>query len=366
MHILIRFFRKYKAYTTLAFALLFFVAIQYTISQYVTLDTVYHYRINYKIFQEDPRTLEVAVDQIARTIREKKLEDYIIMIGNSVAWGTNAASDNSLNKYLNDLSTADPEHKQVVFNLSLPSMQAGDAYTLLLMLDKKNIKRDNVIIGLIYTAFIDRTNGPRAVFWTGDQLRELDKDTYNRVKEQLIRGYYKPKSGWDYIEYAYMERALNVLPLYRYKTIIECSREEAKKASDLLGDARPWNEKKISEEKIKSRDYLNFFNPTPFVMDNSNWGIYFMNKIIELQQDKRLLVFMAGGNSELSSKEISQPGYQENLLTINQYFEEARVDFINLQDVIPAKYFTDHVHLTKDGNQQLAEILWQMWQERGN
>lgn len=77
-----------------------------------------------------------------------------------------------------------------------------------------------------------------------------------------------------------------------------------------------------------------------------------------------MLVFVAGGNSELSKKEVSTTGYQQNLLAINKYLQDNNVDFINLQDKIPSDYFTDHVHLTKDGNKLLADIVWGLWQER--
>ncbi len=357
------FFRKHKGKVTLLFALLFFVGAQYAVSQYVTLDTVYKHRIKYQVFQKDKRTLEAVVDQIARTIRKEKLEEYIILLGNSVTWGTNESSEHSLNRYLNELSTTDPTHKQTVFNLSLPSMQAGDAYTLLLMLDKKNISTDHVMVGLTYSAFIDRSEGPRAVFWTGDDLRELDNSSYRKVKMQLEKGYYKHKSGWDYVEFAFVEKALNQLPLYRYRTIVESNWELEKKGTDLLGNPKAWYEKKVDPEKLKTPDYLNFFNPAPFVKDERNWGVYFMNRIIEHQQDKRLLVFMAGGNSELSEKEMSQPGYKENLEWVEQYFATSGTDFLQLHNEIDAKLFTDHVHLTKEGNQQLAQLIWQKWQE---
>ncbi|MEF2248285.1 MULTISPECIES: hypothetical protein [unclassified Paenibacillus] len=357
-------FKKYNGTLTGLFALIFFIGMQSVISGYVNLDTVYHYRIKYPIFLDDRTTFDVVVEEIANTIQKDKLEDYIIMAGNSVAWGTNERSDHSLGKYLNDLSQQNPQHRQVVFNLSMPSMQAGDIYTLLLMLEKKGIKTDNLIIGLTYSAFVDRSEGPRAVFWLGDHLRQLDPPSFADVKDQLIKDYYVYKTGWSYIEDTYTHKLLNIFPLYKYKGIIESYWEQEKKDSDLLGNPKPWYEKKYTDDRLQRPEYLSFFNPEPFVMEESNWGVYFMNKIIKHQAGKNMLVFVAGGNSELSKKEVSTTGYQQNLLAINKYLQDNNVDFINLQDKIPSDYFTDHVHLTKDGNKLLADIVWGLWQER--
>ena len=350
-----------NSFKSLVYALIFFIIIQAAIGYYVNLGMVYHYRLDYKMFLNNKKTIEVVVEEIARTIKKRKLEDYIILIGNSVAWGTNETSDHSLGKYLNDLAAADSPHRQVVFNLSAPSMHAGDIYTLLLMLEKQGIPAGNLMVGLGYSAFADLSSGPRAVFWLGDYLRELDRKAFADVREQIVSQGYKYKSGWDYVEDKYMHKALSILPLYKYKDVIESYRELQEAGTDLLGDPRPWHEKPYPAERLESKEYLKFFDSRPFVMDEHNWGIYFMNKILEHQQGKRTLVFVAGGNSELTRKEVTHPGYQSNLKLIEQFFNRDDVIFVQMQDKISPDLFTDHVHLTKEGNQVLASILWRNW-----
>ncbi|MEK3882739.1 hypothetical protein [Paenibacillus sp. PL2-23] len=333
-----------------------FLAIQMAISQYVKLDTVYHYRLNYNMFLDNQRSIEVVIDEIADAIKGNSLQDYIILIGNSVAWGTNESSDHSLGRYINELSG-----KQTVFNLSAPSMQPGDIYTLLLMLERAGIATDNLIIGLSYSAFNERSNGPRAVFWLGDYLRELDSEAFHKVRPQLVRNGYEYVTGWRYVETKYLHQALSALPLYQYRDAIVSHLEQQKEGTDLLGDPRPWFKKAYSAKQLENPQYLNFFNPTPFDMTEENWGVYFMNRILEHQQGKQTLVFMNSSNGELSKKEIAHPGYQSNLELLEGYFGQSGANYLNLQGDIPSEMFTDHVHLTKEGNQKLAQLLWQAW-----
>ncbi|MCR2804813.1 hypothetical protein [Paenibacillus soyae] len=333
-----------------------FIALQIGISLYVKLDTVYHFRLNYNMFLDNQQSIEVVIDEISNTIEKENLQDYIILVGNSVAWGTNEKSDHSLGKYINELSG-----EQVVFNLSAPSMQPGDIYTLLLMLDRKGIRTDNLVIGLSYSAFVERVNGPRAVFWLGDYLRELDSEAFGKARSQLVHNGYEYRTGWEYAETKYLHQALSLLPLYRYKDAIVSHYEEQKDGTDLLGDPRPWFEKKYTEKKLQDPQYLNFFNPKPFVMSEENWGVFFMNRIMEHQEGKKTLVFINSANGELSKKEIANPGYQDNLRKLESYFAETEAIYLNLQESIPSDMFTDHVHLTKEGNQKLAQLLWQAW-----
>lgn len=354
--------KKRKSLLGLIFALIFFILFQAAISMYVNLNTVYNYRINYNMFLKDQQSIEVVIDEIAKTIKKKNLSNYVILIGNSVAWGTNESSDHSMGRYMSDLAISEEKDSvQAIFNLSAPSMQAGDAYTLLLMLDKKGIKTDNVMIGLTYTAFNNREAGPRAVFWLGDYLRKEDPEAFSEVLPQLIKNGYKYKTGWKNAEEELLETVFHELPIIKYKDVIPAYTKQKAKGTDLLGNPKPWYEKTQTAKKLTSRDYLNFFNPTPFDMTEANWGVYFMNRIIEHQEGKRTLVFVAGGNGELSKKEISNPGYQNNLKKVDSYLASKPIQYIMLEGLIDQKMFTDHVHLTKDGYQQLARLVWDCW-----
>lgn len=350
--------KRRRSLLALTIALVFFILIQAAVSVFIDLDKVYRYRLNYNLFLKDQRSIEVVIDEMAKTIKKEKMDNYIILLGNSVAWGTNESSEHSLGRYLSDQVVGEMD---AVFNLSAPSMQAGDIYTQLLMLEEKGIKTDNLMIGLTYSAFVDRTNGPRAVFWLGDYLREADPQAFDDVLPQIVASHYKYKSGWKYTEEKLLDNVLGLFPIYKYGSVVEGYLEQRSAGTDLLGDPRPWHQKKYTDERLTSPDYLSFFNPQPFDMSEKNWGVYFMNRIIERWPDAKKLVFVAGGNGELSRKEIDNPGYQNNLRLMDDYFAGKDVLYMNLQDVISADYFTDHVHLTKEGNEELASLLWNSW-----
>ncbi|MFF2886509.1 hypothetical protein [Paenibacillus sp. NPDC057967] len=349
-------------YYGIAFGLLFFILAQFAASYMVKLDTVYKHRLNYDMFLADSKVMGIAVEELARHIKDEGLTDYAILIGNSVAWGTNESSDHSLGRYLSDSATADGEGKlQAVFNLSAPSMMAGDAYTLLLMLDEHGIKTDNVMIGLTYSSFVGGNPGVRKVFWLGDDLKKEDPAVFQKVLPHLEATGYKNVTGWKETEHNAIAALSKWVPVIHYKTVIPESIKQMGKDSDLMGDPRAWNEKQFSENWITSQQYLNFFNPEPFDMSEANWSVYFMNRIAEHQQGKRLFVFVAGSNGELSKKEVTHPGYIANTEKIDIYLSELGGEYVMLQDRIDPDLFTDHVHLTKEGNQLLARIIWDAW-----
>lgn len=351
----------------LAFAFVFFVAAQIVVTYYVNLDTVYKHRINYNMFLEDRSMIEVVIEEMAETIEKDGLTDYTILIGNSVAWGTNESSEHSLGRYLSDLATsAEGEDKLgAVFNLSAPSIMAGDAYTLLLMMEDHGINTDNVMIGLSYSAFVEPKQGPRQVFWLGDYLREQDPDAFEDVLPHLMANNFEYEEGWKHeIDHA-VDELFHLFPVVKYKEVIPAYWEQQKAGTDLLGDPRVWNEKQFSETWLSDPSYLSFFDPTPFDMSENNWGVYFMNKIAKLQEGKRLLVFVSGGNGELSKKEVTQPGYIANTEAIETYLQELGSPYLIMQDRIDPNLFTDHVHLTKEGNELLARFVWDTWTGKG-
>ncbi|REK71387.1 hypothetical protein [Paenibacillus paeoniae] len=349
-------------YYGIAFALLLFILTQFAASYMVKLDTVYKHRLNYDMFLEDAKVMGIVVDEMAREIKDKGLTNYAILIGNSVAWGTNESSDHSLGRYLSDAATADEDDKlEAVFNLSAPSIMAGDAYTLLLMLDEHGIKTDNVMIGLTYSSFVQGGSGVRKVFWLGDDLKKQDPAMFEKVLPHLEANGYKNMTGWKETEHNAIDAVSEWIPVVKYKTVIQESIKQSGKKSDLMGDPRAWDEKKFSEKWITSPQYLNFFNPEPFDMSEANWSVYFMNRIAEHQQGKRLFVFVAGSNGELSKQEVTHPGYIANMEKIDTYLSEFGAEYVILQDRIAPNLFTDHVHLTKEGNEQLARIIWDTW-----
>jgi hypothetical protein len=355
-----------RSLRSLVYILLFFIVAQVAAAMAVNLGTVYHYRINYNMFLDNPRTLTVVLDEMEKKIKQDKLSNYIILIGNSVSWGTNESSEHSLGRYLDDeAKQAGPSGAEAVFNLSLPSIKPGDAYTLLLMLEERGIKTDNVILGLTYSAFAEEPKGAKAVFWLGDDLRRVDPEAFAHVLPQLKTGRYKYKEGWKHTEEELLRHTLYQLPSVKYIDPIKFKWKQDRKGTDLLGDPRPWSQKGHLLDKLNDPQYLRFFNPDPFIMTMDNWGVYFMNRIAEHQEGKRTLVFVTGGNEELSKKEVNNPSYVANLSLIDQYLAGTSLEYVMLEKQIKAEWFTDHIHLTKEGNQLLARLIWDSWMREG-
>lgn len=351
-----------KGWGSVIYALALILIAQIAIHQFVRLSTMYEDRIDYNMFLEDARTVEFVMDEMATKIHSEKLEHYIILIGDSVAWGTNAAAENSLGHYLNALAGQDSQGpRTTVFNLSLPSMHPGDIYTMLLMLKQRGISTDKLMIGQSYAAFSARLPWPRAVFWLGDYLRQLDPEAFQAVLPHLQANNYQYKTGWKHHEAEWMQQVLDIVPIYKYREVIVSYLKRQWKGTTLLGDPRPWYEKDFLESKKTGAQYLSFFRPDPFDMSANNWGIYFMERILNFQKGKETLVFVPGANMELSKAEIEHESYQSNLAMLDHYFADQHVKYINLMGQIPANEFSDHVHLTAEGNQKLAQLLWECW-----
>ncbi|QAY65393.1 hypothetical protein [Paenibacillus protaetiae] len=357
--------RSRKSLKSLCAAAILFLLLQLVPGWIIHPSTVYHYRINYQLFLNDPDSINVVLDNMKKRIKQDKLDRYILLIGNSVAWGTNETSDHSLGRYLNDEFAHDGE---VVFNLSLPSIQPGDAYTLLLMMRNKGIRTDNVMLGVTYSAFTKSVYGSKPVFWLMDDLRRVDKQAYRDLLPQMRTSGYNGSAGIMPLNKWLDERVsdgVHAIPIVKDKEILKAEWARHKDKSDLLGDPRPWYEKGNVEQKRENPQYKSFFNPEPFDLSVHNWAVYFMERIYKLQEGKRTLVFVAGGNGEMSKPEVTNPGYVANLQALDRYFAAKPGLYFDLQDRIAPGQFTDHVHLTNDGNRQLAHLLYASWTGKG-
>jgi len=83
-----------------------------------------------------------------------------------------------------------------------------------------------------------------------------------------------------------------------------------------------------------------------------------MDKILAHQKDKHTLVFLAAVNEKLMYDKVSAPGYVQNVEEIDKYFESQPVNYLNLKGKISTDLYSDHLHLTSAGYQELARLLW--------
>lgn len=359
-----------KSLRMIGYLALLLCLLQIPINYFISSDDVHHYRVEYNLFKDDPRLLSTALDKIAIQIEQQNLQDYLLVLGDSVTYGTPQSSDNSVAYYLEQRMKEDAGAAQTVFNLSMPAMQAGDLYTLLLMLDARNISTQNVIMDTRYSSFVARNPGPRIVFWLGPELKQLDTTSYNQITSHLKQNGYEDKQGLSAIYENYIVKpVLMNIPLYKYQDFIKQklnltwqSMVYGKRPSDALGDVRPWFMKENLKEILKGQEYVSAFDPKPFDMSEQNLHVLFMNKIIKHQENTRTLVFLSGTNEELSKEYIENSGYKDNLKSIDTYMANQPVNYMNLHGTIKPDLFSDHTHFTKEGYEQMASILWDKWQ----
>jgi hypothetical protein len=355
-----------KSLRMLGYVALILLLLQVPIRYWITWDDVHHYRLEYNLFKDDPRLLDTSLDKLADHIKKQKLQNYLIVLGDSVTYGTPESSDHTIGYYLEERILKDKGELQAVFNLSMPAMQAGDLYTVLLMLDERNISRENIVINVRYSSFVERTPGPPIVFWLGPELQQLDPTTYEQIRSHMAQnGRVEERNLTALFTQNILDPITNAIPYFNHKDFIEHKFKittqtllTGSRPSDALGDIRPWHMKENLREVLKAKEYVDGFNPKTFDMSDKNLHVYFMNKIIEHQRDTQTLIFLSGTNDELSKEYIQHEGYQSNLKLIDDYFAKQPVDYLNLHGVIDPNLFTDHTHFTKEGYEQIANLLW--------
>lgn len=94
-------------------------------------------------------------------------------------------------------------------------------------------------------------------------------------------------------------------------------------------------------------------------MDESRAQIYFINKIIEHQEGKNTLVFLAAYNRELLKEETSKYGYNNNLEKLKEYFKSKDVIYVDYDKKIDYNLYADFVHLIPEGYKVLSDDLWE-------
>lgn len=347
------------------YLLSYLLIIHFCLPFFIPLETVFHsYRMNYNLVKDNTDYIDFILGKISHKIKAEDLENYIIILGDSVAFSGPGPSSESIGYYMKEFAQKDMgKNAPVIFNLSLPAMQIGDIYTMLLKLDKYSISTDNIIFNVIYAGFVDRQPYPPAIFWLSKDYKELAPQSFEKISPKLAANNCTEKNNLVKKLHIFIEDNLS---LYKYKDLLKISLikhfhllNKKEPTDDSLGDSRPWYEKQGLRELLQQSEYQKGFSDQPFDMTYNNPQIYFLNKIIEHQQGQHNLVFLAGTNEELMHDEVSSPGYKDNLSLIDQYFNNQDLSYINLQGEIDSDLFIDHIHLDSVGYKNLTEILWQ-------
>lgn len=340
------------------FMLIYFMILQLTLGSCIAESVIYNHRMNYDLIKDRPSNIEVVLEHLSKEIKNKEIKDYIVILGNSVAFGSPGPANKSIGYYM-ERKLNESGKKIKVFNLALPSNQIGDVYTIMLKMDEYGISREHIIINLIYAGFVARNPSPPPVFWFGEQLRKIDKKTFEHVKNSLL---INKKAEDDVLSnfHRVKRNFMDYFSVTKYKDFIELETliKLGKYKIDWLDEnGTPWYEKENLVNLLKEPLYQSAFSNEKFIMNESNEEIYFLKKIIELQENKNTLYFLAGINQELMKDETSKKGYIENVNLIDDYFKDKDIEYINLTGMIDYKLFSDHIHLIPKGYEKMTEIL---------
>lgn len=337
------------------YVIAYLLIIQLAIGWVVPDTWVYYYRVPYDVFKEAPNnTVDVALDQIARQIAREGLQDYVVLLGDSVGYSGPGGPEQSIGYYMEEISRAEDDPVRV-FNLALPAMQAGDMYIVLKKLQERGIATDRVVINLIYGGFVARRPGPPIVYWLGDDLARLDPDAWDRYGEALIQNREARLARTTTEKLNAFLRSH--IPLLTYQPVLKQKLMGAIKPTQEVYNTLPWHEKPYLPELMKEPLYQRDFSPEPFVMTTENPQLYFLEKIMAETADHPPLIFLTPVNQELMKENVTQPGYQENLQAVDAWFAQKPAAFHNWEHVLPDHLFADHVHLTPDGYRVLAGMI---------
>ncbi|WP_129598214.1 hypothetical protein [Anaerophilus nitritogenes] len=342
------------------YMIVYILLLQFGIPHIIPAQAVYEDRLIYDAVKNRPTNIEGVFEQVKKIIDQEHISDYVVILGDSVGFSSPGPADSSIAHYLNEKAKKSGKNFRV-FNLSMPSMQTGDIYTVLKKMDQYGISRDHVIINVIYAGFVGRYPDPPAVFWLKDQLKEVDPKTYEHIKPQLVANEKQEK----FIQKTLKPMKNNMyekISIFKYKDYIQAYFQG--KIKEIRGtiasneDVNPWTEKEFLKDLLKEPMYQREFSDTPFVMDESNPQIYFLNKIIDFQRNKDTFIFLAAMNDELLEENVSKPGFQENMKRIDDYLKKQPIEYKNFNHTIDYNLFSDHIHLTPRGYKILSDRLW--------
>jgi hypothetical protein len=325
--------------------------------------------MNYQFIVDNPHDVDAVLEQVRLEIKRNHLSDYIVMLGDSVFYGSPGPSDSAPSKYMERYAKQDdPAKAPVIFNLAFPSEQFGDMYTMLLMMDKLGISSDHVVLNVRYPSVRPRDSWPPAVFWWKEDLRKLDSAAFEHVRGQLAdTGYTIPKQPYKRLQYWLKHDVLPPLKPFAYKDYLHKMLYESwlrltgeAVPDDALDEPASWTTKspEYIAEYLKEDEITADYADTPFDMTENNPDIYFMNRIVQHQQGKDTLVVMTPHNEVMLKDFIRKPGFQRNDEALKNYLKSLPVRYVDLSGKIPSALFTDHTHFTPEGYELLARLIW--------
>lgn len=318
---------------------------------------VYHHRIDYELIKNNITVgLDATVRHIANDIRTNKPHDYVIILGDSVAYAGPGGPTQSLGYYLEEWGRENG-HPFRVYNLGIPGGRSGDIYTVLRMLEAEKVPLKRVVIDLVYAEFTARTPDEPSAFWLTRKLRRIDHETWTTLREDQT---------WKYQDQSGVARDIEELLFgsfapTKYRSIIreQVARTLSTSTTQEVKDMRPWDQKTNLPTLIEDPVYRRFYDPTPFDMTTANRQMIVFERLVDRLQGAETLFFFSPVNQGLLAEHVANPGYQANVKRVDGWFAEKNVDYANWEQALPSDLFADHVHLLPEGYRQLAALIGQ-------
>jgi len=353
-----------KPWVVVVCLIIYLGLIQLSLPILAPAQVIYNQRLNYNLVKDRTTNMEAVLEQVKLIIDRENLQEYAVILGDSVAYSNPGPAAHSIASVLNHIYQRE-ERGFPVFNLAMPAMQMGDVYTMLLAMEQYGISSDRLLFNVNYSGFIRRDQEHPAVYWLSWLLKRLDPETYQSIESIL-----PPFARVEKIRITQFSTIKNLINTFIYSEINLFKYKDAyqyylkSRITEIRGiqqeppqPVQPWHTKDFLLSLMQQPEYLRDYDDTPFVMDESNPEIFFLNRIMELQQDKHTIVFFTAVNDQLLPEQVSQPGYQENLARIHGFFAEKDLIYLDTQGRIDNNLYSDHIHLTSEGYYQLSMLL---------
>lgn len=339
---------------TVGFVLLFCVVLQATIGLMIPTRWFYNYRVDYESVKGNMAAgLHLAIDRIAAEIEANPNQEYVVLLGDSVTYSGPGGPEQSIGYYLEQWGGAQGRPLKV-YNLAEPGMMAGDIYTVLLMLQERQVPLKRVALNLIYAGFPARGPGQPYFGWLGEELHRLDRTAWERAG-----GSESQRPDWTK---RFRQTILGPLALWQYRDVLRAHllAPFGLGASTEVIDVRPWTEKPTLKELMRQPLYQSVVDPRPLDLTEANPNVYLWNRMIERLEGSDVLVYFSPVNQGLMGEWTKEPGYQANVKQIDALFTSKPIRYVNWESgLLDDALFTDHLHMVPEGYQRLAAAIGQ-------
>lgn len=348
-----------KAYKkVILYFLVYMILIQMFLPKMVDSSIIYDHRIEYNLIKNRHENIRIALEQVDRVIRDEKLDDYVVLVGDSVMYSSPGSQEQSIGFYMEKIIQEDDKNIGV-FNLSVPSNQIGDIYAILLIMDEYKISRNNVVINILYQGFVGRNPYPAPIFWFTDIIKEKDYEAYEHCFDLQVMNDKISTDGEIGIVDGLKNSIFAKVSLMKYKDIMKAGLYKKIYGinSSISEDGKSWEEKDFLVGMLGEPTMYRIFSTKEFDMTEKNYQVYFLEKIMKLQEGKNTLFYMHPANKELLDKVNETSGYDENLELVNEYFHSREAEYFDMTGLIENSLYSDHLHLMPEGYRQLADEI---------